>query len=126
MAIPPQILVVDVDLSSRSGLIRLLRGAGHDARGFASVAELLDALGPETPACLVLDSETIGPTGEELQAGLEVGGRHIPIIMVTATDDDMARQKARELKAVGLYRKPVDGLALLDAVKWALEVVERR
>ena len=124
MTTPPQIQIVDADLSIRSGLIRLLRGAGHDARGFASVAEFLDALDPEIPGCLVLDSETIGPTGEELQAGLKVGGKHLPIIMVTAADDDLTRRKARELRAVGLYRKPVDGPALLDAVKWALEVGE--
>ena len=30
------------------------------------------------------------------------------------------RRKAEEMKAVGFFRKPVDGTALLDAIDWAL------
>ena len=91
MTATSRVLVVDVDLSARNGLTRLLRSAGHDALGFASVKEFLHALDPDTSGCLVLDGETV----------------------------------AHGLNAVVLYRKPVDGPALLDAVMWALGPVER-
>ena len=31
-----------------------------------------------------------------------------------------ARQMAQNVNASGLFRKPVDGTALIDAIKWAL------
>jgi FixJ family two-component response regulator len=35
------VFVVDDDPSARSGLARLVRTAGHDSRGFASVTDFL-------------------------------------------------------------------------------------
>jgi FixJ family two-component response regulator len=125
MTITSQVLVVDVDLSARNGLIRLLRSAGYDARGFASVEELLHALDPDTSGCMVLDAETVGSAGEELPAALKARGTPLPIIMVSADDDDLTRRLAHGLNAVCLFRKPVDGPALLDAVKWAQGLAER-
>jgi len=124
MTTTTQVFVVDRDQSARVGLVRLLHRAGHDASGFASTMEFLDALDPGASGCLVLDSETAGPTGKDLQAELKARGMQLPIIMVSSKDNHRIRQGAREMKAVGLYRKPVDGPALLDAVKWALEVSE--
>jgi FixJ family two-component response regulator len=45
---------------------------------------------------------------------------HLPIIVVTADDDPVPRLKAQKMGAVGFFRKPVDGRALLDAINWAL------
>jgi len=119
------VFVVDGDLSSRRGLVRLLSRAGHDAHGFASVKEVLHTFDPDTSGCMVLDAETVGSTGEELQVALKVRGTHLPIIMVSADDHDQNRRTAHDFEAVGLFRKPVDGIALLDAVRWALEPVNR-
>ena len=92
--------------------MRLLRKAGHDAVGFVSVTGALDALEPGTKGCLVFDSETVGPTTADLRAELKRRGPQLPIIVVSATDDHRTRRNARDLRAVGLYRKPVDGPAL--------------
>ncbi len=116
-----RVFVVDGDPSARGGLIRLLSKAGYQARGFASAREFLDTSDPGTSGCLVLDLSMPGMSWEGLLAELEALGVHLPIIVVTADDDAGTRLKARKLKAVGLFRKPVDGLALLDAVGWALE-----
>ena len=117
------VFVVDGDLSARRGLVRLLSRAGHNPRGFASVKEFLHALDPDTSGCVILDGDTVGSTGEELRVALKANGTHLSIIMVTADDDDRNRRTAREFEAVGLFRKPVDGVALLDAVRWALEPI---
>ena len=113
--------VVDDDPSARSGLARLLRTAGYDVPVFASVDEFLDAFDPEHSGCLVLDIRMPGMTGEEMQAELNARGVHLPTIVVTADDTQGTRQLAQKMKAVAFFRKPVDGPALLDAVKWALE-----
>ena len=114
------VFVVDDDQSARNGLVRLLRSAGHDARPFASADEFLDACGPETSGCLVLDARMPGLSGRELQTELKARCAGLPIIFVTADDGPETRRMAQEIKAVGFFRKPVDGAALLDAIGWAL------
>jgi FixJ family two-component response regulator len=115
------VFIVDGDPSARSGLTRLMRKAGHDTRDFASVDDFLATYDPKAPGCLVLDVGTAGPSGDELVARLKAGGFALPIIVVTTDGDTEIQHKARKLKAVGLFRKPVDGTALLDAVNWALK-----
>ena len=36
-------------------------------------------------------------------------------------DDNESRKKALAVNAVGFFRKPVDGSALLDAIDWVLK-----
>ncbi len=115
------VFLVDDDRSARSGLARLLRAAGHSVREFASANELLDALEPDLSECvLVLDARMPGLSGEELQAELEARDVDLPVLVVTADDEPATRLQAEKMKAVGFFRKPVDGTALLDAIDWAL------
>jgi len=116
------VFIVDNDPSARNGLTRLLRTAGHDGRGFASLSEFLDALGQKTSGCVVLDAAMLGLSGEKLRAEIKAHGVHLPIIVVTAKDDPETRQKARKMRAVGFFSKPVDGTALLDAIDWAMHL----
>jgi FixJ family two-component response regulator len=44
----------------------------------------------------------------------------VPIIVLTGDDNLETRRKANNINAVGFFSKPVDGTALLDAVKWTL------
>ena len=114
------VFVVDDDPSARRGLARLLRTAGNDVHDFASGNEFLDALDPEMSGCLVLDARMPGLSGEELQAELKARGVDLAIIVVTADDDPETRRKALRMGAAGFFRKPVDGPALLDAIRWAM------
>ena len=66
-----------------------------------------------------------GLTGVDLQDELVKKGVKLPVIFVTADDNEQTRMEARALKAAGFFRKPVDGSALLDAVAWALEMQRR-
>jgi FixJ family two-component response regulator len=115
------VLVVADDPSAWGGLARLLRSAGHDVREAASADELLDALFPGKAGCLVLDAGIPGLLGGNLQAELEARDARMPVIVINAGDDPETRRKAEAMHAVGFFRKPVDGVALLDAVGWALE-----
>lgn len=115
-----RIYVVDYDTSARNGLTRLLRTAGHDVRDFASAEDFLVNINSGVSGCLVLDARMPGMTGEELHAELEALEARLPIVVVSAGDDEEVMQMARQIKAVAFFGKPVDGAALLDAIKWAL------
>jgi FixJ family two-component response regulator len=118
--ITTHVFVVDADSSARGGLVRLLGKAGHDTLGFGSAREFLDALSHQVSGCLVLDAGLPGVSWEELRGEIETRDIRMPIIMVSAGDDPGTRQRGHQIGAVGFFRKPVDGTALLDAVRWAL------
>ena len=119
------VFVVDDDPSARKGITRLLRSAGHDARGFASANEFLETIGPGKTGCIIMDLRMLGMSGEELQTELRKRGSLLPVIVITADDNPEARLKAREMKAAGFFRKPVDGTALLDAIEWSMSSKNR-
>ena len=122
MNIKATIYLVDDDVSARRGLTRLLLTAGYQVHAYASSDELLKSPISDKNACLILDARIPGLSGDALQAELAAIGLKLPVIFVTADDDKQTRIKARALEAAGLFRKPVDGPALLDAVAWALEM----
>ena len=114
------VFVVDEDLSVRKGMARLIRTASYEVRDFATVNELHEAVGSDVPGCVILDAGMPGLSCEALLAEFEAIGVHPPIIVVTAYDESATRQKAEQLNAVAFFRKPVDGVALLDAIEWAI------
>ena len=115
------VFVVDDDQSARRGLSRLLRTAGYNVLAFPSAKAFLDNLPPTATGCILLDARMPGLSTEELQKELDAREIQLPIIFVTADDNPETRQKAQEMRAAGFFRKPVDGTALLDAIKWAME-----
>ena len=114
------VYVVDDDPSARKGIARLVRTANYNVSDFASASDFLKALGPDAQGCVILDAGIPGLSTEENQADLKSYGARLPIIVVSAHDEPETRQKAKKIGAVGFFRKPVDGTALLDAIDWAL------
>ncbi len=114
------VFVVDDDPSVRRGIARLLNTAGYYVRVYASANEFLDFITKEDSGCLVLDARMPGMCGYELKAELDRRNIYLSVIVLTGDDDPDTRHKADKMKAVGFFRKPVDGAALLDAVEWAL------
>ena len=113
-----RVFVVDADSSARNGLARLLRAAGHEVRACSSSDEFLSSIDPGSRSCAVLDAGILEPGGVELSAAL--AGANLAVIVVTADDAPETRRMARTMQAAGVFRKPVDGTALIDAVTWAL------
>ena len=121
MNVKGTIYLVDDDASARKGLTRLLFAAGYEVHAYASSVELLKSPVSDKNACLILDARMPRLSGVDLQAELATKGVKLPVIFVTADDNKQLRKQARKVKALGFFRKPVDGPALLDAVAWALE-----
>lgn len=110
--------IVDNDEMVRSGLARLMRSAGHSPLTFADGESLLAHLHQAVPDCVLIDITPAGRTGIKLQERLRTLLAHIPLIAVSTCDDEEAVRLARQLGARFYFHKPVDGMALLDAIKW--------
>lgn len=114
------VFVVDDDASARHGLVRLLSATGQNVRNYASLPDFLVALESGMCGCLVLDAEMPGKLGKELLEELQASNTDLSIIVISAKDDRATKRKSWEMKAVGFFRKPVDGTALVDAIEWVL------
>ncbi len=122
MVTPPLISVVDDDESVRESLPDLLREFGFAAEAFSSAEEFLasDCIGQTR--CLVLDIAMPGMTGPDLQRELARRRQEIPIIFITAHEDETARPRLLERGAVECLFKPFSEAALLEALNAALRV----
>ena len=114
------IAVVDDDASVRTGLSRLLRSAGLQAKTFASADEFIAASVEHPCDCLLADATMPGKGGVDLCAELSESRPTLPVILLTANDDAKLRAAAHHAGANGFLTKPVDDQALLDAINWAL------
>ena len=119
MTSAPVIALVDDDPSVLRALQRLLQVNGYTVESFASAQGFFDASTRCHPACLVLDVHLNG-SGFELQARLAAAGIKIPTIYITAHDDDATRRRIEKSGAVAHFWKPVDGQALLQAIRQAI------
>jgi FixJ family two-component response regulator len=115
------VYIVDDDDLVRKGLARLMRAGGLVPRVYESPELFLEEVGSEVPACILLDITMPRMNGLQVQAALKARGNRVPIIAVSARDDDETRRRARELDARCFFRKPVDAQALLDAIAWIVE-----
>jgi FixJ family two-component response regulator len=120
MATLKRILAFDTDPSARRGLVHLLHAAGYDTRAFAHAHEFLSALGSEEFDCVLLDAGIPELPLDDLLAMLNECRSCQPFIVVTTHVDRETRRAAEKMRAVAFFRKPVDGVALLDAIEWAI------
>jgi FixJ family two-component response regulator len=118
---PITVYIVDDEPSVRQALGRLVQSAGMRAEVFGTVPELFSTRGFAERACIIADIRMPGTSGLELPDLLAKQGKRLPVIFVTAYDNDQNREAARRAGAVAFFHKPIDGQALLDAIAWAIE-----
>ncbi|MDN5850597.1 MAG: response regulator [Nitrococcus sp.] len=116
----PIVYVVDDDKSVRKALQRLLRAAGFRVQIFASGEAFCAHLDSLEPGCLILDIGVPGETGHDVRMRLAERRTGWPIIAISASDHDATRERALQLGAGAFFTKPVDGQALIDAIRWTL------
>ena len=115
------VFIIDDDPSVRKGLARLLRAAGYRVKDFATVMEFLGSHDSDISGCVLMDIRMPGISGKELVVAMKNCGSRLCIIVVSADDNQEARKLAKDMGAIGFFRKPVDGTALLDSIKWTLK-----
>jgi FixJ family two-component response regulator len=112
------IYVIDDDESVRRAFARLLKSANLKVETFSSADEFFTEPKQGENSCILMDIRMPGSTGFDFQRKLAELEMKIPVIVVSASDEEQAREHAKQLGAVAFFRKPVDDQALLDTIWW--------
>jgi FixJ family two-component response regulator len=114
------ISVVDDDESIRRTTTFLIESFGFRAAAFESAEDFLKSGQLHDTSCLIVDVQMPGMNGLELQGELAAAGNDVPIIFITAYDNNVSRQQAMRAGAVAFLGKPFNDEQLLQAVRSAL------
>lgn len=120
------VYLLDDEPEMVKALMRLLKAKRFEVRGFVSAQAFLEACRPEDIACLVLDVAMPELDGLTLQNRLMHRGLLLPIIFLTGHGDIPMSVRAIKAGATDFLTKPVDAVALVRAVRAALEVAKAR
>jgi FixJ family two-component response regulator len=110
------IAVVDDDPSLLQGLNRLLSAHGFRVQPFASAELFLDDIANCEADCLILDIHLGGISGIDLQRQLIASSRKLPVIFMTAMDNEATRQEAFDVGCIAYLRKPFLAKTLIDSI----------
>ena len=110
------VALVDDDPSVRRALRRFLESAGFSVVTFTSGRQVLEGGLIPAAACLIVDVHLGDMDGFELKRSLTAAGVDVPLIFITAHDDEPTKVSARRAGAVAYLPKPIDGEALLEAI----------
>jgi FixJ family two-component response regulator len=113
--------ILDDDRSVQNALKDLVEAEGMSALCFSSAEQFLRSGSGHKVACLIVDIYMPGMSGIELQAKLQDERCQIPIIFLTGRGDIPSTVSAMKCGAIDFFTKPVNGAALLDSVKKALQ-----
>jgi FixJ family two-component response regulator len=118
----PLIYILDDDPAVCRALRRLLRSWGMQVRTFASGQEFLSALGSSHDAdCSVIDVQMPGMTGLEVQERMNRTGIDLPVIFITAHEEQGIEEHALRDGAAGFLRKPFSDEVLVGLIRNALK-----
>jgi CheY-like chemotaxis protein len=104
------VLVVDDDVRNRKLLEMLIRAEGYAASSVESGAAALAAVDSERPGLILLDIMMPGMDGFDVLRRLKADPKagQIPVVMVTALDDEASRMRLCAAGACQVITKPVD------------------
>ena len=111
------IAIVDDDAATRRSLERLLQAHGYATSGFASAEGFIQSGIADSAVGVVLDIHLPGMSGIELRRHLLAAGTKVPVVFVTAFDDDATRAEALAVGCVDYLKKPFETSQLTDALE---------
>lgn len=120
----PTVFVIDDDVSIRRSLSRLIRAAGLDAQTYSSANDFMQSASFRRAACVLLDVQMPGPSGNELQEWMADLGISLPVVFLTGHADVPTSVQAMKRGAVDFLLKPVDDQVLLEAIRRAIDIHE--
>src|SRR5262245_15030642 len=110
------ILVVEDESSIASFVALYLKNAGYGVRTAATGGEALQAMEGESPALIVLDLMLPDIDGIEVCRRIRAGS-DVPILMLTARDEDVDKIIGLEVGADDYMTKPFNPRELVARVK---------
>jgi PAS domain S-box-containing protein len=113
---PYRVLVVDDQAESRSLLVKILTQAGFDAQEASDGLQAKRSFEHKSPHAILMDLRMPQMDGFETTRAIRAskGGRHVPIIAVTASTFDDDRKRALAEGMDGFVAKPFHAADILD------------
>jgi FixJ family two-component response regulator len=115
------IAIIDDDKSVRRGFKFLLESAGFKCTYYGSAEDFLENWQKDEKDLLILDMHMPGMGGCDLLKYLKEKEIFIPVIVSTAYDEQESRECSKKYGAIAYLRKPIDGEALIDLIKFAFQ-----
>jgi CheY-like chemotaxis protein len=120
--VTPLIAIVDDDPSIGRAVERLLRSCGMRAETFQSGEGLLRAVeSSQRFICAVIDVQMPGMNGLEVQRRLSLERIALPLIFITAHDEEGTSERAIAAGAVGFLQKPFTDESLIRLIRRAIQ-----
>jgi RNA polymerase sigma factor (sigma-70 family) len=114
------IYVVDDDDAIRDSLSLWLGMRGFRTQTFASGSAFLEAVGPASRGCALVDLQLEDIHGLQLQRRLIAAGISLPLIFITGYGDVRAARDALKAGAFDFVEKPLDNERIVELVAAAL------
>jgi FixJ family two-component response regulator len=111
------IAVIDDDLRVLESLINLLASCGYNVEGYGSAEEFLELGGLEKSSCVITDVEMRQMSGLGLLQHINNTASSLPVVIITGKPSEKSESFYLERGAIGFFRKPVDGDALVDLLR---------
>jgi FixJ family two-component response regulator len=112
----PVVAAVDDDGRVRASIQSVLESAGYEVVVFGSAEAFLESGVLRQATCLLADVRLPDMDGLELQRRIRRARPQLPIIFITAHDDEYIRQQALRDGAVAFLVKPFDAAQLLENI----------
>lgn len=118
MTIRPKVIaVVDDDVSMLKSIERLLGAYGFTTKAFPSAEAFLDLNAAAEADCLLVDIHLGGMSGIDLRHHLTASGCKLPVIFMTAFDDEATRTQAQSAGCIAFLHKPFVANLLIGAIE---------
>jgi FixJ family two-component response regulator len=114
------VAIVEDDPNMLRATTDLLDAHGFATVAFASAEAFLERGIAKAVDCLLLDVDLGGMSGIDLRRQLRVSGCTLPIIFMTAIDDEAIERQALASGCAAYLRKPFPPGALIDAIRKAV------
>src|ERR1022692_1325470 len=110
------VAVIDDNLRILGAMSRLLSAFGYDTELYASAKEFLDAAMTTEAICIIVDIELGESCGIEVAQHLANTGFTMPIIFMTADNNESIKRRAMEIGCVAFLPKPFSMDVLMEAL----------
>jgi FixJ family two-component response regulator len=110
------IAVIDDDPRVLESLVNLLSSFGYSAQTYKSAEQFLKSGTLSRTSCIITDVEMRQMSGLSLLQYLRNSNCTVPVIIITGKPLQRSETFYLENGAIGFFRKPVDGDALLELI----------
>jgi FixJ family two-component response regulator len=110
------VAVIDDDLRVLESLVNLLASFGYGAESYKSAEDFLTSCAISRSCCIITDVEMRQMSGLALLQYLKNSNCTVPVIIITGKPSAQSEAFYLERGAVGFFRKPVDGDALVELI----------